>query len=96
MMFMNQWEIDEAVVRHPASTVQGQAARILQRLRDQVNEISDGWAYWSKPLQASKNLMILVQYRGGAVSEADLKKALIPVKSFCTKHGLDSAKIFQL
>lgn len=89
MLFMNTWEIDEAVSRHYRHPILGPAARLLRDLRDLVDSCSDGWAYWKAPVRAAKKLMELLQDRG-SITEAEartrLKRALTPIKAFVTKN----------
>jgi hypothetical protein len=99
MMFMNTWEIDDAVRTFADEPVLGAAARTLANLRDAADENSDGWAYWPKPCRAAAKLQGLLeaavtnQYRQDrsyvSPTAADLRKALSPVKAFRTRSGLD-------
>lgn len=88
MMFMNDYDIDNATCRFNPDTAKGKAARILAAHRDAVDANSDGWAHWRAPVQAAKRLMELLQ--GPPISEttaaAMLKRALPPIKAFYTKH----------
>jgi len=101
-MFMNEWDIAGALARHAKHPVLGPATRFLADYRDEVNAHSDGWPYWSPPVRAAKALMELIKrgddfalasfIRTGAaapvdVTEADLAKALRPIKAFMTRRG---------
>jgi hypothetical protein len=97
MLFMNEGEIDQAKERFKNHPVLGRATRILEAFKDKVNASSDGWCYWKAPLQAAKKLIEFIQSHNNfgpraladeppAPSEALLKKALTPIKAFCTKH----------
>lgn len=97
MLFMNEWEIDEARDRFEDHEVLGPATRTLVALRDAANANSDGWCYWPKPVRAAAKLMTLIQgdgtiyYRFGNredATSAKLKAALLPIKSFRTRSGL--------
>ena len=61
-MFMNTWEIDEAVDLFRTHPLLGPATRTLANLRDHADHNSDGWAYWPKPARAAKQLQELIHY----------------------------------
>lgn len=84
-MFMNTWEIDNAIIRHRNHPVKGRAARILGQLRDLADRCSDGWCYWPKPSRSANRLVELLKQDDP--TEADLKKALVPIKSFLTRYA---------
>lgn len=86
MMFMNQWDIEDAVQRHANHDVLGPATRLLARFMETVNENSDGWAHWGAAPRAAKKLMMLIESGDGTLR--DLKKAITPIKSCCTRHKL--------
>lgn len=85
MFLLNSWEIDEKVARYEGQPVLGQAATILAALRDLVDAHSDGWAYWRKPAAAARQLQQLLQ--AGVATPAELRQALRPIKSFCTRES---------
>lgn len=90
MLFMNEYEIDEAVRRYAPDTTQGRGARFLAAYRDEVNAHSDGWPYWSAPVRAAAKLMRLLTWKreqANDVTETELHKALTPIKSFYTRRG---------
>lgn len=98
MLYMNSYEIEEAVLRFGRGDTPNlqQAALILERLRGWTNRNSDGWAYWPKPCRAAKRLQELLQevdrYRPVDCTEAELAAALRPIKAFLTRQadqGLD-------
>ena len=86
--FMNTYEIDEAVrlAIGRGSALHARAALFLEAFRNQVDENSDGWAYWKPPVVAAKKLMMLVQ-NPATITEATFKAALTPIKAFYTKRG---------
>ncbi len=86
MLFMNRWDIDEAVARHDSTTYQGKAARFLQAFRDEVDANSDGWAYWKAPVLAAKKMQELASGMIPAC-ESNYKAALTPIKRFYTLRG---------
>jgi hypothetical protein len=96
-MWMNEFEIEQAIEKFKSHPVLGKGARFLGAFRDEVNEHSDGWPYWKLPGKAAEKLMDLLHghmYAGmGAYprlaepTEADLKKAVAPIKSFYTRRG---------
>jgi hypothetical protein len=95
MTWMNEAEIDHAVERYQRHPVLGPATRILSEYRHIVNANSDGWPYWAPAGRAASKLMALIESARGdfgrqaeTVTEAQLKKALVPLKAFCTKRKL--------
>lgn len=99
MPFMNEHEIDEAVRRFDRGDTPNllAGAEALDRLCRWTNSNSDGWAYWKLPLNAARKLMELLQaadrFDPTDCTEAQLKAALVPIKSFLTKRGVDHAAI---
>lgn len=87
MTYMNDFDITAAVQRYPAATNIGKAARILDRFKFEVDNNSDGWAHWKVPVVAAEKLMQLVQGRVPD-TDANLKSALTPIKSFMTRKGV--------
>jgi hypothetical protein len=85
MNYMNENEIDSAVRKYRPDTPTYQAAKFLSDFRDQVNLCSDGWAYWNAPIRSAKKLMHFIQNGDG--TEKSFKTAMIPIKSFYTRHG---------
>jgi len=98
MLYMNEYEVEEARARYASHPVLGPATRTLANLVDWTNRNSDGWAYWPKPVRAAERLQQLIQgkvpesrwdtERADATPEA-LKAALRPVKAFRTRQGAD-------
>ena len=83
---MNEHEIESFRVQPAGSHAQRAAHVILIAFMREVNAHSDGWAYWAAPVKAAEKLMELVQSQE-AVTEYDLSRALIPIKSFYTRKG---------
>jgi hypothetical protein len=104
MLFMNEWDIDEALARYVGHPVLGPATQTLANLRDATNANSDGWAYWPKPCRAAKRLQELIQ--GGRdsrwdteradVTVAAYRKALVPIKSFRTRVASSVGMDFEI
>jgi hypothetical protein len=84
---MNESEIEYAACQHQYHPVLGPASRTLFNFMDLINCVSDGWCYWRPPVHAAHKLMELVEGKTPATEES-LKKALIPIKSFCTRRKL--------
>jgi hypothetical protein len=104
MTWMNEWDIDNALDQWSRHPVLGPAVLTLDALRKVTNRQSDGWPYYQKPSRAASQLMDLIKQgetaarrsyerRPGAdytePAEADLRKALRPVKAFRTRQGWD-------
>lgn len=85
-MWMNRMDVEDAVDRYKNHAVLGIAARFLSDFVEEVDSVSDGWPYWKLPSNAAKKLMELIQ-KGGNPTMNDLKKSLVPIKSFMTTHG---------
>lgn len=104
-MWMNEYEIEDALrlTAHFELPIARRGAEILSRLKDWTNNNSDGWPYWQKPSRAADKLMTAIHsatqasYRGDDkdMTEAQLKAALTPIKSFLTRQGVDHAKIIR-
>ena len=95
MLFMNTWEVDEARRMWQGHPVLSKATQLLADLRDIVDANSDGWHSWAAPCRAAKKLQELIQsarpacnntFTGAEVTEAQLKKAITPIKSFYTRN----------
>lgn len=94
-VWMNEYEIDDAVRRYEGHPALGPAARTLRNLRDEVNRNSDGWPYWKKPARAAQQLMTLVvgdprdRFNDrDDVTAAQVRKTYTPIKAFLTRNGL--------
>jgi hypothetical protein len=100
MLFMNEYDIEEALNRfHNAETPNLFAgAQTIARLCRWTNSCSDGWPYWSKPVTAARKLIELLQaadrFDPQDCTEADLRKAYAPIKSFLTRQGADHETVF--
>jgi hypothetical protein len=104
-MFMNTYDIDDALQRWETHPVLGPASRTMAELRDAADDNSDGWTYWKAPQQAAQKLMTLIQgdgtnkYYSGPREDATpeaLKAALRPIKSFRTRTGLSFTIVEEL
>jgi hypothetical protein len=100
MYFLNRWEIDDKANRHRNHPVLGPATQYLVEFRDMVDENSDGWAHWSAAPTAAARLMKIAEtppIAADDVTLADVRKALTPIKSLCTKHKLKAPalRVFQ-
>lgn len=99
-MWMNEYDVQDAQDRfNEADTPNlAKAAVLLGRLVDWTNNNSDGWPYWTKPGRAAQKLMDLLQeadrFDPQDITEAELTKALSPVKAFLTRQGVPHEKIF--
>lgn len=85
MLFMNTYDIDDAVRRHRNHPVLGKAARVLADWRDTVDANSDGWSSWPGGANAAARLMQLIQ-AGGDPSDAQLRQALAPIRACVTRQ----------
>jgi len=85
MNFMNASEVEWAMQKHKNHPILGKATKVLYNLMESVNTFSDGWHSWPKPCRAAGQLMTLIQ-NPHDVTEDAYKKALTPIKRFCTKY----------
>jgi ethanolamine utilization protein EutP (predicted NTPase) len=95
MIFMNEYEVQRQAVRYDAVDTPNlyTASRVLYAVMTWVNNNSDGWPYWQAPQKATQRLQTLLwdvspfERNPTDCSDADLKKALTPIKSFLTRKG---------
>lgn len=98
-MWMNEWDIEEALHRLNTDETPNlyAGAVAVDALRRWTNRNSDGWHIWNKPSRAAASLQTLLhdadRYTPVDITDADLSKALRPVKSFLTRHGVDHTVI---
>ena len=85
MLYMNDYDIAVAYSKCNSNPIMLRAVRFLDRFKDEVDAHSDGWAYWKLPVQAARQLMELIQ--SGRATEAQLNKAMAPIRRFYTMHG---------
>jgi len=98
-MWMNELEIAMASrAQHECPNVR-RGIRLLYRLMEAVNRQSDGWPYWHAPAKAADRLMELLQTAGrleygtrGRITEAQLRKAITPIKAMVTRQKRIQAK----
>lgn len=95
MMFMNEFEIEQACDRFAGHPTLGPATQTLRNLMECANANSDGWAYWPKPCRAARRLMELIRGDGSwnahlrpDVTAEQVRAAYRPIKSFLTRSGL--------
>lgn len=107
MRFMNDYDIERALRRYSTGRTPNRlrAAITIARLANWTNRNSDGWAYWPKPCRAAAKIMALLEGTGSTTNDvldtllrtdatdAELKAALVPVKAFLTRHGVDHAEV---
>lgn len=93
MSWMNEYDVEDALYRFTRQDTPNllTAATLLDRLVRWTNSNSDGWAYWPKPSRAAARLQELLQsadrYDPRDVPDAELRKALSPIKAFLTRQG---------
>lgn len=84
---MNTWDIEWAFIRYGQHPILGPAVKFLRQFRDLIDDNSDGWCYWRAPVKAADKLMTLIENPETASPEL-IRKAITPIKSFCTRHKL--------
>ena len=96
---MGQHEIEQsAAAKHKCPNVQ-KGLKLLLALVHAVNSQSDGWAYWAAPSNSCLRLITLLKSTGRltmgsqlAITDADLKKAVAPIRSMVTHQRKQQAK----
>lgn len=97
MAWMNEYEIDEIheqLQRRAPDKVR--FAKYLMDYKDVVNANSDGWSYWRAGTKCADRLSDLLKQtvdvlrdgRGTMPTDAELTKALAPIKGMATRKGL--------
>lgn len=95
MLYMNGSEIAESKERLASHPILSRATNFLACYKEEVDNHSDGWAYWSAPVKAARKLQELVQTRGTVpVTEAQLTSAISPIRSFYTRIGYAAGMTF--
>lgn len=102
MSWMNEYDVENAntmaAQQHLPHLYRGTV--ILARLVAWTNDHSDGWPYWKLPSKAAAKLMTLIEgaklHTGRAedITEAQLKAAFTPIKSFLTRQQVDHSEVF--
>jgi hypothetical protein len=100
-MFMNEYEVDEILDLTQRQFPQFEPyAQFLYDWKETINNNSDGWAYWKAGRGAADKLVALLNDvkmstfgRAKLPTEAQLKKALTPIRSAATRHGLPAPEL---
>ena len=87
---MNQGEIEYAPILIGDHAVLKPAALYLKSFMELINEISDGWAYWSYGTRCSADLQSIVhlgtipcnRYAGTCVTQREVTKACKKIQAF--------------
>jgi len=102
-VFLNHYDVARAVARFTAAQTPNRirAALVLTELVNWTDDHSDGWAYWSKPRNASAKLAAMVvsttwvanaEQEAADATDAELAAALRPVKAFLTRQAVPQAE----
>lgn len=97
MRYMNDYELLMARSRFGHGSTPNRLALVLvvDNLAEQTNQVSDGWAYWQKPLRAAEKAIMLIQSSTYAenerqesedITDAEMHAAVRPIKAFLTRH----------
>jgi hypothetical protein len=87
MLYMNDYDIMQAAQRYRNHPVLSKAVAFLDGFKEQVDNHSDGWAHWRRPVDAAARLMEFIQNPGPEPTMAQFRKTLTPIKAFYTRHG---------
>ncbi len=102
MRYMNDYDLlrAERVARYNGWDNRLTLVAAVNSLRMWANANSDGWAYWPKPCRAAAKAMAEICGDGTNAAddrpdstEAAVKAALIPIKAFLTRQGVDHAEV---
>jgi hypothetical protein len=88
MIFLNEYEIEEAEARLRDIPHLHALVVTLINLREWVDSHSDGWPYWNPPVKAAAKLMILIDATRFNPQDCTIeayRAALRPIKVFRTK-----------
>lgn len=97
--FFNQYEVERIAEHATYYPHLAPFGAIALAYVERINANSDGWAYWKAGHRAAAKFLdklnratsVLSDYRfdeAATVTEADLRKAMAPMKSLLTKHKL--------
>ena len=81
---MNQWEIEDACNHCRGHVTLGPASEYLLAFCELINNISDGWAYWSYGTKCSEDLQKIVNEGKWSASQMPGPK-LKDVQDACRK-----------
>lgn len=104
MRYMNDYDLTRAhrVAIRRETPNRLALVRTVANLADWTDEHSDGWAYWLPPRRAAQRAIAEIVGDGTNAADdrpdttdAELKAALRPIKSFLTKHRVDHAVIIR-
>ena len=93
-MFLNQYEIQDMARRQYSCPKVLKGVELTLALMEAVNTQSDGWAYWNAPSHSCQKLFELLKLAGtrGAITEAQLKAAITPIRRMVTIQKKKQAK----
>ena len=97
MRYMNDFDLWFARRRFTRASTPNRLALVMvvEELRDWTNNHSDGWAYWTPPRRAAQRAIDHIYSTTNAandkqeatdITDAEMHKAVVPIKSFLTKH----------
>jgi len=97
MRFMNDYDIAQARRRYGRGETPNRLALaiVVDNLAAYTNQVSDGWAYWSKPCRSAAKAIELIESTAYPeyerrqhedITEAEMLAAVRPIKAFLTRH----------
>jgi hypothetical protein len=97
MRYMNDYDLYSARSRFARADTPHRLAlaEVVDNLREETDQVSDGWAYWPKPARAADKAMALIESRTSRendeqertdITEAEMLAAVKPIKAFLTRH----------
>lgn len=103
MLYMNDWDLDNARHRYGRGKTPNRLALVMvvDNLREWANENSDGWAYWPLPCRAAKNAMELIQSTAYPeyerrqhedITDEEMHAAVRPIKSFLSRQKVSAER----
>jgi hypothetical protein len=99
-MYVNAFDVDTYRQRFSDGRYPnlGIAAHVLSALVGWTNANSDGWPHWQPPRRAASRLSGMLSDAGDMymfgtlvadIPDADLMRALVPIKSFLRRQGVN-------
>ena len=98
MRYMNDYDLAAARSRYGRGQTPNRLALaiVVDNLARETDQVSDGWAYWPKPVRAAARAIELIESTAYPeyerrqledITDAELRVAVRPIRSFLTRHA---------
>lgn len=99
MIFLNDYDMDQLdrIFADAGTPNLAEGVRIVRRLAEWADSVSDGWHSWPKPVRAAQRLMAVLRasdriWRSDVslpdITDAELRDLVRPIKAFLTRQGV--------